>query len=152
MAIPKSSVLKNQDPGKASDPRPSLEKSHNIGSIEVEGIELSEVEVFNDYVAVLRVPRESTIVLTEGEKYTPVGVIVGIGSNCVNKFSLGQNVVINPRDPGIITIVSQGGDYAGHNVCLYTERNVYYAAKDGPNVTVNKKCSGAPCTKESSAE
>lgn len=136
MSLPKSQVLKNQSKGAAANPTNLLEASHGVGTTSIDEITLREIKVFNDYVAILRVPKQSTIALPDSDQFTPIGIVIGIGDNCVNKFSLGQHVIINPKDPGIVRVVEQGPEYEGHTINLYQERNIFYAA--GYN-TINLK-------------
>lgn len=142
MAIPKTAALAEME-GKveeASTPSgESLEKSHNVVESVADGVTLPEVKVFNDYVAVLLTPRESCIALPGNSEWSNIGVIVGVGPECKNEFTLGQNVVINPKGGGIVEVQEQGPAYEDKLVQLFAERNIFYATDEGPNVNVTPK-------------
>lgn len=140
MAIPKTKVLQDRESAGVDATMESasalVERSNRVTGVVADKTSLPAVSVFNDYVAVLLTPRESTIALPGKSEYSNVGVIVGIGPLCVNKFALGQNVVINPRGGAIVIVEEQGSAYDGKIVNLYQEKNIFYAAKTGPSVTV----------------
>lgn len=138
MALPKSAALKAQE-DKGSEARNHgelLEKSNNVVGAVADQTTLPAVKCFNDFVAVLLTPRESCIALPGASEWSNIGVIVGIGPKCENPFVLGQNVVINPKGGGIAQVEEMGSEYEGKLVQLFSERNIFYAARTGPAVEV----------------
>jgi hypothetical protein len=147
MALPKSATLEAAESAGTArkiGPDTSLEKSHNVVDSVPDQTTLPAVEVFNDYVAVMLTPRESQIALPGASGFSNVGVIVGVGTQCVNSFKLGQNVIINPKGGGIVNVEEQGPAYEGRLVQLFTEKNIFYKATTGPKVNVVCKPSCEP--------
>lgn len=146
MALPKSATLEAAEAKGTSRENPGglLEKSNNVVGTVANETTLPEIECYNDFVAVLLTPRESVIALPGASEFSNIGVIVGIGTQCVNKFELGQNVIINPKGGGIVQVENQGDAYEGKLVQLYSERNIFYKASEGPKVNIVCKPTCAP--------
>lgn len=142
MALPKTKMLVNHEStgdGQSSI-GPALERSLGVRSefYNPDSPSLTNVKVFNDYVAVMLIPIESVIAMPGANQFSPVGVVVGIGQKCTNKFEFGERVVVNPKDPGIALVIEQGPGYEGREVRLYLERNIFYTAQTGPILEVKK--------------
>ncbi len=150
MVLPKTKTLvshENTGDGQSCI-GPALERSLGVRS-EHSGSEaqsLTNVKVFNDYVAVMLIPIESVIAMPGANQFSPVGIIVGIGEKCTNKFEFGERVVVNPKDQGIVAVIEQGPGYEGREVRLYLERNIFYTAQTGPILEVKKSPMPKPIT------
>lgn len=139
MAIPQAKALADRQPDNDRSEGPSsasLEASHSVVGAVEDGAVLPAVKVFNDFVAIMLTPRESCIALPGSSEYTNVGVVVGIGPQCVNEFTLGQNVVVNPKGGGIVVVEEQGPAYEDKVVQLFSEKNIFYTPKTGPTIKV----------------
>jgi hypothetical protein len=136
MAIPKSKSMHNRiasEQDKAST-LGSMERSYGI----LDGVKeksYNKVEVYNDYVAILRLPRESTIALPGSSEHSNNGVVVGFGPNCVNKFGLGDVVCLNPKG-GVISELEIDG-YDNGVLHLFLEKNIFCKSSKTVNITVS---------------
>lgn len=124
MAIPKSkslqeSIEKETDKG---DITKSLEKSYDIIDSVKKKI-FKRVNVYNDYVAVLRLPRESVIALPGSSEFSNIGIIVGFGAKCSNMFHVGQTVMLNPKGGVISNLDIEGYDEG--TLQLFVEKNIF---------------------------
>lgn len=141
--LPKSATLAARD-GESTDTaerKASLTKG--VGIIEsIQGIVVPELTIFNDYVAVLRCKRKSDIVLTGSSEYSNVGIIVGFGGTCQNKFALSQQILFNGKGgAAIATIEGLPPEYTNSNdeqreVVLVQERNIFYSTRGEEDATV----------------
>lgn len=111
----------------------SLEKSYGILN-ELSTKEYNRVEVYNDYVAILRLPRESIIALPGSSEFSNVGVIVGFGSKCSNRFNIGDAVMLNPKG-GVISHLDIDG-YDEGTLHLFLEKNVFCKVENKFNITI----------------
>lgn len=136
MAIPKSKSMNNRIAGEQnkSSNLESLEKSYGILD-DIKKKEYSEVQVYNDYVAVLRLPRESMIALPGSSEYSNVGVVVGHGPNCVNDFELGDVVCLNPKG-GVISELDIDG-YESGTLHLFLEKNIFCKSSKTVNIKIS---------------
>jgi hypothetical protein len=168
--LPKSATLAARDGesvDNSADRRASLTKG--VGVVEsVQGIVVPELTIFNDYVAVLRCKRKSDIVLTGNSEYSNIGIIVGFGGTCVNKFVLSQQILFNGKGGAAIAkieglppeYVNESGE--DREVVMVQERNIFYSTlgeedaivlgKDGNYYCrgevvkkANECCSGGSC-------
>lgn len=157
MNLPKSATLAALEDSKPDiDRRASLTKG--VGVVEsVEGLTVPELTVFNDYVAVLLCKRKSEIVLTGSSEYSNIGVIVGFGGNCVNKFVLSQQILFNGKGgAAICKFEGLPPEYVNDNgeereVVMVQERNIFYVSIGEEAVTVvgkdaTKYCCGKQVT------
>lgn len=124
MAIPKSKSLQEsiENEVEKGDITKSLEKSYDIID-HVKKKTFKKVKVYNDYVAVLRLPRESVIALPGSSEFSNIGIIVGFGSKCVNEFCVGQAVMLNPKGGVISNLDIEGYDEG--TLQLFLEKNIF---------------------------
>ena len=83
--------------------------------------DIKPLRPLNDYVAVWLEANNTTIVLSEGDKYKNEGVVVGVGPN-VTQISVGD-VVLFPDRANMHIINTDGGFYKGERIILMSERN-----------------------------
>lgn len=93
MGIPKSNVLvEHEAKGNAVNAGELLVNSADIITEAPDELVLPSLTVYNNYLAVLLIPIKSEILVVGADNLNKVGIIVGIGSQCVNKFTLGDGV------------------------------------------------------------
>lgn len=155
MSLPKSAVLAEIDDGSSNNQMVRDNMINRVGLVQsIEGLEFPEINVFNDYVAILICKRKSTIALTGASTFSNVGVIVGIGKTCVNDFKLSQQVLLNNKGGAVINTMEELPDSykidgEKRTVVLIQERNIFYQAigeEDAIVIANNgiRYCKGAP--------
>lgn len=146
MSLPKSAVLAEIDDGSTNVQARHDNVLNRAGLVQsIEGLEFPEITVFNDYVAILICKRKSSIALTGSATFSNVGVIVGIGKTCINKFKLSQQVLINNKGGAVINTLEElppayTTEDGKRTVVLVQERNIFYEAVGEENAKVRTSC------------
>jgi hypothetical protein len=135
MAIPKAESLQDKIESEVAkgDITSSVEKSHGVLKQPSQKT-YNRVVVYNDYVAVLRLPRESIIALPGSTEYSNFGIIAGVGQRCVNSFNIGDAVMLNPKG-GTITQLDIDG-YEEGSLHLLLEKNVFCKVENSFDIEI----------------
>lgn len=88
--------------------------------------DIKPLRPLNDYVAVWLEANNTTIVLSEGDKYKNEGVVVGIGPN-VKHVKMGDVVAFTGR--ALHVIEPTGGFYKNEKILLMTENSCLMVLK-----------------------
>ena len=137
MSLPKSSILaeldKDNSPGYYDKVSAAVANSSDVLKSS-DGLSLPELKVYNDFVAVLLIPRKTSIVVTGTGEYANIGIIVGAGQTCVNKFKISTPVLINSKAwaAPVAVIEDLPPEYTvdgeTRRVVLIQERNIFCEA------------------------
>ena len=145
MSLPKSSILAELDNDNKQNYYDKFINSVANSSDVLKsssGSVLPELTVYNDYVAVLLIPRKSHLVITGTGEYANIGILVGVGQSCVNKFVVSQSILMNSKAwaAPIALIEDLPSEYTIdgelRKVVLIQERNIFCEAETDEQIAV----------------